>query len=296
VSRPREILPGQFYQITRRCTQRQFLLRPDDATNNAFIYCLGVAAQRHRIEVILPVAESNHHHTTVYDRYGTCPAFVEDFHKLVARSQNALLGRWENFWAAQEPCITRLLDRETVIAKLVYAATNPVKDGLVERVHHWPGVNGYTRLMAGRSLHATRPRHFFRNPGPMPESVTLELTIPDELGPRDQVLAELREAVEAVERAMADHRKHTGARVLGRRRILEQHWSESPSSVAPRRNLRPRFAGRLVARVVALLHYRAFLDRYDDARGRWLTGERALFPDGTYWLAKFAAVPVGPPL
>ena len=25
--------------ITRRCTQRQFLLRPDQATNNAFIYC-----------------------------------------------------------------------------------------------------------------------------------------------------------------------------------------------------------------------------------------------------------------
>jgi triacylglycerol lipase len=32
--------------ITRRCTQRQFLLRPDPATNNAFVYCLAVAAQR----------------------------------------------------------------------------------------------------------------------------------------------------------------------------------------------------------------------------------------------------------
>ena len=37
---PRQVLPRQFYLITRRCTQRQFLLRPDKATNNGFLYCL----------------------------------------------------------------------------------------------------------------------------------------------------------------------------------------------------------------------------------------------------------------
>jgi hypothetical protein len=43
---PRQVLPGQFYMITRRCTQRQFLLRPDRETNNAFTYCLIEAALR----------------------------------------------------------------------------------------------------------------------------------------------------------------------------------------------------------------------------------------------------------
>ena len=33
---PRQVLPGQFYLITRRCTQRQFLLRPDPVTNTVF--------------------------------------------------------------------------------------------------------------------------------------------------------------------------------------------------------------------------------------------------------------------
>src|SRR5215212_10204097 len=46
MSLPRQVLPGQFYLITRRCTQRQFLLRPDRDTNNAFTYCLIEAAQR----------------------------------------------------------------------------------------------------------------------------------------------------------------------------------------------------------------------------------------------------------
>jgi len=38
VSLPREVIPGQFYMITCRCQQRQFLLRPHEATNNAFAY------------------------------------------------------------------------------------------------------------------------------------------------------------------------------------------------------------------------------------------------------------------
>jgi putative transposase len=93
---PRQVLPRQCYLITRRCTQRQFLLRPDAATNNAFLYCLIAAAQRCEIDVLLPCAMSNHH-LVIYDRAGRYPEFIEHFHKLVARSQNALRGRWENF-------------------------------------------------------------------------------------------------------------------------------------------------------------------------------------------------------
>lgn len=296
MAQPRQVLPGQFHQLTRCCTQRQFLLRPDDATNNAFIYCLAEAAQRFEIDVLMTNAESNHHHTTIFDRHGRYPAFMEHFHKMLARSQNALRGRWENFWAAEEPCATRLLDRETVIAQMVYAAANPVKDGLVERVHHWPGVNGYRYLLSGRPLRARRPRHFFRNPGPMPEVVELTLTIPPELGAADDVIAEVRAGVEAVERRAAEERKRTGARVLGRRRVLEQSWKGSPTSMEPRRTLRPRFAGRTERRAAALVEYKAFLAEYHEARARWLAGMRTCFPHGTYWLARFAPAPVtGPP-
>lgn len=59
--------------INRRCTQRQFLLRPDWATNNAFVYCLAVAAQRTGVRVLFTAAESNHHHTGIFDTLGTYP-------------------------------------------------------------------------------------------------------------------------------------------------------------------------------------------------------------------------------
>ncbi len=94
-----------------------------------------------------------------FDRHGRYPEFVEHFHKMFARSQNTLRGRWENFWSSEQVCVVRLVNRDDVMDKLVYTATNPVKDGLVDKVHHWPGVNGLGALLAGRPLRADRPYH-----------------------------------------------------------------------------------------------------------------------------------------
>ena len=79
MSLPRQVLPGQFYLVTRRCAQRQFLLRPDAETNNAFTYCLIEAAQRCQIEVVLPCALSNHYHAVIFDRWGRYPTFLSTF-------------------------------------------------------------------------------------------------------------------------------------------------------------------------------------------------------------------------
>src|ERR1041384_3695287 len=290
---PRQVLPRQFYLITRRCCRRQFLLRPDPATNNAFLYCLIAAALRCEIDVLLPCAMSNHYHVVIFDRAGHYPEFIEHFHKLLARSQNALRGRWENFWSSEQTCVVRLIDREAVIDKLVYTATNPVQDHLVDRVHNWPGVNGLTALLTGRSLCATRPLHFFRPHGPMPDTLELPLSIPAELGPAAAVLSELRDRVRAVELEREAERARTGRRVLGRRAVLAQSWRDSPASTEPRRNLRPNVAARSKwARIEALLRNRAFAIEYANARNRWRPGVAAVFPPGTYWLQRFASVPV----
>jgi REP element-mobilizing transposase RayT len=290
---PREVLPGRFYLITRRCTQRQFLLRPDRETNEAFTYCLIDAAQRYQVEVLLTCAMSNHHHTVIYDRWGRYPEFVEHFHKLLARSQNALRGRWENFWSSEQVCMVHLVDREAVMDKLVYTATNPVLDHLVDRVHHWPGVNGLVALLAGRSLRARRPLHFFRPKGPMPKELEMRLTIPPELGPEAEVLAELRDRVRAVEVEHDAERQRTGRRVVGRRGVLAQSWRGQPTSWEPRRGLRPQVAARSKwARVEALQRNQAFLEDYVQARERWRDGTLVVFPRGTYWLRRFAYVPV----
>lgn len=289
---PRPVLPGQFYLITRRCTQRQFLLRPDPATNNAFLYCLIHAAQRCEVDVLLPCAMSNHYHMVIYDRAGRYPELIEHFHKLFARSQNSLRGRWENFWSSEQTCVVRLVDREAVLDKLAYTAANPVLDDLVERVHHWPGVNGLSALLGGRRLRAQRPLHFFRR-GPMPDELEMSLSIPPELGPAEALLAELRNRIARIEAERAAERQRTGGRVLGRRAVLAQSWRDAPGSREPRRNLRPNVASRSRwARMEALLRNRVFTRSYAAARALWKDGFVAVFPAGTYWLRRFAFVPV----
>jgi len=281
--------------ITRSCTQRQFLLRPDQDTNQTIMYCIAEAAQRFGIDVILPSWLSNHHHTVVYDRHGTISQFVQHIHKFIAKTVNCQRGRSENLWSSDPPCMVRLLTLDDAIDKIVYAATNPVKDGLVERVHHWPGVNGLSDLLDGRSVTVRRPRHFFRAEGPMPETATLELTIPPELGDAEEIRRRIRERVASFEQEAAAARRRTGATVLGRRAILKQSWTGRPAGRLPRRGLRPRLAARNKwLRVEALLRDRAFLASYREAFARWRAGLAAVFPPGTYWLRLFANVTVAP--
>ena len=91
---PRQVVPDRDYMITRRCSERRFFLRPDEDTNNAFIYCLALAAKRAKVQVTFSVALSNHHHTGIHDPDGNFPIFTEHFHGLLARCQNANLGRF----------------------------------------------------------------------------------------------------------------------------------------------------------------------------------------------------------
>jgi hypothetical protein len=116
---------------------------------------------------------------------------------------------------------------------------------------------------------------------------------PAEIGPAAAVLSELRDRVRAVELERAAERACTGGRGLGRRAVLAQSWRASPASVEPRRNLRPRVASRSKwARIEALLRNRAFAIEYASARERWRDCVPAVFPPGTYWLQRFASVPV----
>lgn len=249
--------------------------------------------KRYQMEVLMVAVQSNHQHLVIYDRLGNFPEFTEYLHKLIARSQNALRGRWENFWSSEEMSVVQLVNHQDVIAKMIYSAANPVQDRLVERVHKWPGVNGYVHLLRERPFTARRPSHFFRPHGPMPATVTFRLTIPVELGDASAVRAQVSAGVQSIEDALALKIRSGASRVVGARNILRQDWRASPATVEVRRNLRPRIAAmNLGDRLAALEIDAAFLAAYRHARRRWSAGLEAVFPAGTYWLRRFAAVPI----
>lgn len=294
MSLPRQILPGRFYLVTRRCTQRQFLLRPDRITNNAFLYCVAEAAIRFNIQIILPVAMSNHYHVVLYDPDGNLPLFTEHFHKMLAKCLNARWGRWENFWSSEQVSVVHLVNRAAILDKLVYVATNPVKAHLVDRARRWPGVNGLQKLLAHRPLRACRPRHFFCANGTMPAEVTLELVVPAVLDDPELLLQQLCAQVKSVESDVAEALLRAGKRIVGCRVVRTQLWRDAPSSRPARRGLRPTLAVRdTFTRLEAIHGRREFLSAYRMARDRWLEGDpAACFPPGTYWLRRFANVHV----
>jgi hypothetical protein len=278
--------------ITRRCTQRQFIMRPDRATNNAFIYCLAEAATRHRIRILFTVAMSNHHHTGIYDPEGKYPAFIEHFHKLFAKCMNSLRGRWENFWSSEQTSVVRLVDPDDVLEKMVYALANPVADHLVKTVDEWPGVNAFHTIVRAGSMRAHRPPHFFRADGPMPSSVILTFARPP--GWEHLSSAEfadlLTERVRGREEMAARAREASGRRVFGRSCVLAQRWHDRPRDAEPRRDLDPRVAARNKwSRIEALLRNREFRAAYIQARDAFLRGVRdVVFPPGTWWMRVFA--------
>jgi len=254
-----------------------------------------LAAQRTEMRVLAFLAHSNHHHTVVVDTHGRMPEFLELFHKLVAKHQNALRGRWENFWASEATSVVELVGTEDILAKMTYALTNPVKDGLIDRADQWPGASSLFANLNDGPVSVRRPSRFFRKDGYLPEWVTLEVERPP--GFEHLELAEWRallgDRIRAVETAARDERQAEGRRILGRAEVLRQRPTDRPESHAARRQMSPRVASvNKWARIEAIQRNKAFLTAYRAARDLWKLGTAAIFPAGTYWLRKFAGVSV----
>jgi putative transposase len=291
---PRQVVPGRDYMITRRCSERRFFLRPDDETNNAFIYCLGLAAQRTNVSVTFSAAMSNHHHTGIHDTEGNFPVFTEHFHGLLARCQNAHLGRFENFWSSEPTSVVELVKPNDIVDKMTYAFTNPTAADLVDTVEEWPGVTTFAATVSGGQLTATRPKHFFRDDSGMPDVVTLPIHRPTgfEQLSADEWAKLVEGCVRSKESAERERRRVKGIAVLGRQRVLHQSAFDSPNSHDPHFQISPRVAAKSKwARIETLVRNRGFIKRYRAAFVQHMAGvANVLFPFGTYWMHKFGKV------
>jgi REP element-mobilizing transposase RayT len=291
---PRQVVPGRDYMITRRCSERRFFLRPDDDTNNAFIYCLALAAKRAKVQVTFSVALSNHHHTGIHDPDGNFPIFTEHFHGLLARCQNAHLGRFEGFWSSEPTSVVHLVEPNDILDKMTYAFTNPTAADLVDTVEEWPGVTTFQATITGGHITATRPKHFFRDDGDMPEVVSLAIARPhgfQNLGQNEWARL-LTERVRADEADHHQRRAANGITVLGRTRILGENPFHCPEGYAPRFQMSPRVAAKNKwSRIEALLRNRGFIEKYRDAFRNHMAGlAGVLFPFGTFWMRRFGKV------
>lgn len=288
---PREIVCGRVYFLSRRCTQRQFLLRPGPDVEQIYLYCLGEAAERYGITLHAWLAMSNHEHLIVTDNFGNMPEFMAHFRKMTAKALNAHWGRWENFWAAEQASVVYLVEAEDRFEKLVYLIANPVAADLVDRLSDWPGASSFAQHLSGRSRVVSRPEGFFSEDGPMPQTVTLVAAKLPGFADLDQEAwsAKIERAAKAAEESAREARQTAKRRIVGRKEVLRQKPTDSPKTVAPRGGLRPHVAcGNVERRRVELAALRKFRVAHRIARRSWSTGEReVIFPAGTYRMRDF---------
>ena len=296
VTLPREILPDRYYLLTRRCADRQFLLRPGKITNAVFEFLLAEAAALFSIEIVAWTVMSNHYHAVVRDPLGRLPHFLERFHMLVARALNAHWGRWECFWSGSEPtCVTQLVTLDDVFDKVVYVLANPVVDHLVDLAADWPGSSS-VHMLEGQAKRLERPQHFFRSDSPIRKHAELE-TVPACAHGEDTAAwaARVRGVVKRVEDDARRERRATGQAVVGRRALLAASFLDRPKTHEPRRTLRPNVACKDAAlRRAALRALKAFRYAYREARQSFVRGLRDVeFPAGT-WALRWAGVSCTP--
>ncbi len=293
MSKPRKIVKGATYLITRRCFQRQFLLRPSELINHIVLYCLAYAAQKAGMLIHAYCVLSDHYHLVLTDVHGKLPKFMHSLNSLLAKSLNAHHGRWESFWAPGSYSAVRLVERNDVLAKIVYTLQNPVAAGLVESSKLWPGLCSRPEDMLGKVLVVPRPQHFFRADGEMPSLVDLELCPPPYVGDPARFIHDTQVLQVIAERRHRAEAKAKRRRFLGREKILGLRPTDSPKTREARRSLSPRVACRDTwKRIEALQREQEFQERYRAAWLRFRDGERDVaFPEGTYWMVVVAKQP-----
>ncbi len=284
VTAPRRVVPGTSYLVSRRCTQREFLLKPAVLTNLIFKFVLAVAAARYGVLIHAVCVMSNHFHLVLTDPRANLPDFSHLLDGVVAKALNALYGRWESFWAPSSYSAVELVSPEDVIEKVAYTLANPATAGLVKHGAQWPGVWSDPRSIGQPGEVIERPGHYFANDGSMPERQELVLSAPPGFESAEVFQAQVLARVNELEQAAAADRAASGVTVPGPRRVLEQKHTDRPAPGEPRRVLNPRIAARdRWKRMEALGRLVSFLERHREAMLRFCRGERnVLFPRGTY--------------
>lgn len=287
MSLPRPILPGTSYLVTRSCTQQQFLLLPNRLTAAVFLFCLALAQQVTKVKIHAIVVMSNHYHLVITDPLGRLPEFVQILNKFVAKCLNAHYGRCENLWAAgEQTSFVELGDDDALLEKAAYTVTNPVAAGLVPRHQDWPGL----LLWRPGRYKAKRPSWFFREDGPVPKTLHLELEpLPFSDDPIvREATHRLGAEIAAREQALRADLRAAGRRFAGVTELRRYQHTDTPATRRGLGTLSPRVATRNRWRRIELLQrLKSFAVDHRAAMKRWRDGVRtALFPAGTYKMAR----------
>ena len=297
MSLPRRILPGRSYLITRSTRNRRFFLSPSDSgVAIIFWFCIAFAAAITGVQVAAVSVLSTHIHIVLTDVRGELPRFCHWLFRHTSLCLKCLRDIDENVWSASEPSYVELLTPDAIIEAIAYTLGNPASSGLLPRANAWPGVMSRPEDLKGRTVVAEVPGQFFSRRHE-PRSLTFSMPpMLKELYDEDDVVSLIKSQIRAIEKAATSELKAKGHSFLGLEAILKTKHTGRPKT---KRGGKP--GSRTVptlktvskkAMVHAIDELKAFRQDYAEALRDWRAGRDAVFPAGTWWMARFAGVKV----
>ncbi len=237
--------PTRPVEITVRCIQGRYLLRPSETLNRRLVGVVAYAAEKHDVAVHAIHAMSNHYAMIVTVPNATTMA---DFMCLVNQQISLEVGHlhdWKGpMWQDRYHAIP-IDDEASEVERLRYLLSNGVKEFAVSRVAEWPGVQSDAALL-GRgklkgewvdrtALHAA----LLMDPdadvdeADFTTKMNLTLTPLPSLArvPYGQRTALYRRLIREIEETAAAKRRRQHEVVLGAARVLAMHPHHRPSSM-----------------------------------------------------------------
>jgi putative transposase len=273
--------------ITRRCTERMFLLGTTKETGEVFAYCLAEAANRFGILVHAAVVMSNHLHIVVTDVEGKLPLFSSLFFTQLAKATNARTGHVESVFArAHRYHALELVTADAIACKIAYLLANPVKAGLVERCTQWPGFITSVRDMQERKVYQVTTGD---NPYLQRRKATvlpLKIVPPPQVRDVQAFASRIAQDVTGIEKHYARERRAHGVLVKGAESVRAEKWHRKPTTGVTLFQTVPGLAERVKKiRIAAIQALQRFRQAYRDALKDYRAGLRAAeFPCGTWWM------------
>lgn len=284
---PRQILPGKTYLVTRRTTQRQFLLKPSKTVNAISLFCIAYAAHLYKIQIHAYCVMSSHYHLILTDPEAKLPQFEQWLNLSIAKNINVMLRRKENLWVPGSYSAVRIeVSPEDILDKMVYTLTNPVAAGLVKYGYQWPGLWSSPQSIGRRASQVRCPQVFFQVDGVIPREVAFKLVPPPGFSHLsvEEFRTQLAEKVREKEKEIHYKFETEGRTFMGVRKVMAQSRFDRPRSPEPTQQLSPKIACRDKWKRIEVLGYlKTFLSDYREAWNLFCQGVRdVIFPAGTY--------------
>jgi hypothetical protein len=299
--RPRWLRPEAAYCEVQRTVDRQFFFAPNKAIRNIIGASVGRAQRKYPVKLYWADFNINHKQSG-RAALSNSPEHIENLvnfdklcNSLIARGINQYMGREGAMFSTRNRS-EEAIDDLSLEQQLFYAVTNPVKDGLVERVAHWKGFSSYEQLATGKverfsyinwtAWHRAGGTHSKKPPEMFTEWVEVNLSpLPSWEGMVEHKRQALfRRRVRELEQHYRAERKRNGGRAMGPRRLAKvdpRHRPKRPPKKSGRQPL--CHASTLEGAIEYRKQYRAFLDQYYYASGLWMEGVvDAPFPVGSF--------------